>query len=99
VRLPLLTPPARIVELLVEGPPERERRRGFFSALEPFGGVRSVRVTADSAVIDLPSPEGVALEDCDVEAALAQIERTLGERFGVQHVRVTLDGTTLRPRG
>lgn len=98
VRLPLLTPPDRIVEMLVEGPPQSERRRGFFSALEPFGGVRSVCIEADSAVVDLPSPEGVALEDCDVEAALAQIKRTLGERFGVERVRVTLDGTTLRPR-
>jgi hypothetical protein len=95
-RAPVLSPPEEIVRLLMEEIPRDQRRRGFYSELTLFGEVTSVRLQERHARVELGRPqEGLAFDSCRVVAARAQLERTLGDMYGVDTVTVMVDGVQL----
>lgn len=95
-RAPVLLSPAEVVTLLMQPPEAEQRRRGLFSELAHFDGIGAVRLEGQMAVVDLRLAPGRALPDaCALQAARAQLERTLKEAFAVESVRVTVDGRAL----
>jgi hypothetical protein len=95
-RAPVLLSPADVVALLMHPPEAEQRRRGLFSELAHFDGLGSIRLEGQAAAVDLRLAQGRALPDeCARQTARAQLERTIEEAFGVESVRVTVNGRAL----
>jgi hypothetical protein len=93
-RVPMATTPEEVVRRLADPPASG----GLYAALGAYSGVRGVTLRGDSARVDLAGPASPP-DPCDAEASEAQIQRTLSEAFGVRHVRVTVEGRSLRTEG
>jgi hypothetical protein len=95
-RAPVLLPPDRVVELLMTSLSPEERRRGVFSEVARFEGVRSVQIQDEEARVDFEARRpGEQLDDCARETLRAQLLHSLSETFGVERVSVTVAGERL----
>jgi hypothetical protein len=96
-RVPVHLPPEEAVRMLIHGLDRDEMRRGYFSALGSFPGVRSIEIHEETARVDLETAaEAAALDACTVTAAEAQVRRTLVENFGLELRALTVGGSRLR---
>ncbi len=89
------------IEELLGGPTPEEERAGYFTSINPGAGVLGVRIARGVAHVDFDETfERNVAGACQVEAILAQVERTLFQFDTVSAVRVTVEGrvsTALQP--
>jgi hypothetical protein len=89
------------IEELLKGPTPEEERAGYFTSINPGSGVLGVDIQRGVAHVDFDAAfERDVAGACQVEAILAQVERTLFQFESVSAVRVTVEGrvsTALQP--
>lgn len=86
---PVLMAPDSIVTMLMDDPPAASGARGMYSELGQIGQLRDVSMGDDRIVVTI-AVAGEEPDECSLQLATAQVERTLQEAYGVSTVRLEI---------
>ena len=84
------------LELLLQGPTEQEKLRGYSTAIDSNVKLRKFYLEGDIAHVDISKlSEGNTKNFCKVEAFRAQITKTLKEFTNIKYVIISVEGKIL----
>ena len=91
-------PEVTLLELL-KGPTAAEQQTGLRTAILPGTQLRSVTVLRDTATVDFSRQLVLGMvEECNVKATRAQVERALKQLPNIKNVRMLVEGIDLEPQ-